>query len=244
MIITRTIFILIISLNFFQTLNAQSDSSIIYRWSILDSLIRDRKINKDAAVDSIKKFAPQVILLCKEKNLTFTKPANCVFPMKDFTNVSYRTNGKDYWDDNFDYFQGGEYRGHPAHDIFILDNDSNGIEDMTGNKTKTVSMVSGVVIAIHNNWKYGDFLRSGNYVKIFDPNSEAIFYYSHLDSVFVNVGDFVTAGQEIAYVGRSGRKAIKGRTHLHTAYYKIEDGQPIPIDIIKDLKRAEKKLVK
>lgn len=244
MIITRIIFLLFISLQIFQPINAQIDSTIISRWSILDSLIRDRRIDKDAAIDSIKKFVPQAIQLCKEKNLAFTKPADCVFPMKDITQISYRENGKDFRDETFDFFQGGEYRGHPAHDIFILDNDSNGIEDKTGEKIKALSMVSGVVIAIHNRWKPGDFLRSGNYVKIFDPYSEAIFYYSHLDSVFVNAGDFVNAGQEIAYVGRTGRKAIRGRTHLHIAYYKIDDGYPIPIDIYKDLKRAEKKLNK
>jgi murein DD-endopeptidase MepM/ murein hydrolase activator NlpD len=78
-------------------------------------------------------------------------------------------------------------------------------------------------------------------VKLFDPESESIFYYSHLDSVFVHAGQIVNAGEKLAYVGRTGRKAFRGKTHLHIAYYKIEDGYPKPVDIIEDLYSAERR---
>jgi hypothetical protein len=232
-----TAFILFTSLNLFS-----QDTSHIYRWHNVDMLIRDRKIDKSDAIDSIAKFVPLAKKYFKSSGLTVTQRTDWVFPLSEFSEISYRTNGNDYKEAGFDYFQGGESKGHPAHDIFILDKDSNAIEDLTGNYVDAAAMVNGVVISLHLGWKKGDFFRSGNYVKLFDPQSEAIFYYSHLDSVFVNVGQIVKAGEPIGYVGRTGRKAIHGKTHLHIAYYKIEDGYPEPEDIIQDLYKAEKKI--
>jgi hypothetical protein len=189
-------------------------------------------------------YVPLSVKFCRESGVKFTKKNEWAFPMKGYTKISYRTGGKDYKDERFDYFQGGESKGHPAHDVFILDSDSNVIEDSTGKKVEASAMVSGVIIAVMNNWIPGDFGRGGNYVKLFDPESEAIFYYSHLDSVSVNVGDIVKAGDKIGYVGRTGRKALHGKTHIHVAYYKINDGEPEPVDFIKDLYKAEKRAEK
>jgi len=210
------------------------------RWDALDKLIRDRKVPKHDAIDSIRKFVTSTVDL----DLQYTPRNQWLFPLSGCTQVTYRQNGNDYRDSKFDYFQGGEFKGHPAHDIFILDADSNGIEDAANQKVKAVAMVSGVIISVYSGWRHGDFLRSGNYVKLFDPATQGIFYYSHLDSIFVTVGQFVTAGESIAYIGRTGRKAIRGRTHLHLAYYKIEDGYPRPVDIIEDLREAQKRIGK
>ena len=216
------------------------DSTIILRWNNLDNLIRDNGIKKTAAIDSLKLFIKLAVKYCLSINLKFTKHDDWVFPMSGFTSCSYRDKGKDYKDTRFDFFQGAEFSDHPAHDIFILDNDSNSIEDSTGKHVNAVSMTSGVIISIYKTWETGNFLRSGNYVKLFDPESEAIFYYSHLDSVLVQPGDIINAGDVIGLVGRTGRNAISGRTHLHIAYYKIEDGYPVPKNILKDLYRTEK----
>jgi len=231
-----TVFLLISSGIF-----SQVNSDIIFRWAKTDSLIWERKIDRDNAVDSIAMYVPLAVKFCRESGIKFTKKNEWAFPMKGYTKISYRTGGKDYKDERFDYFQGGESKGHPAHDVFILDSDSNVIEDSTGKKVEASAMVSGVIIAVKNNWIPGDFGRGGNYVKLFDPESEAIFYYSHLDSVSVNVGGIVKAGDKIGYVGRTGRKALHGKTHIHVAYYKINDGEPEPVDFIKDLYKAEKR---
>lgn len=221
-------------------------SDIFLRWDATDKLIRDKKIEKEAAIDSIKKFimiclpVPQAGEERSDEAIPLTKRKDWKFPLAGYIAISYRKNGNDYNDSKYDYFQGGEYHGHPAHDIFILDRDSNGIEDVTGKKVTAEAVISGVIISTQTNWKPGNSLRSGNYVKIFDPSSRGIFYYSHLDSIFVSVGQFVKAGEDIAFVGRTGRKAVRGRTHLHIAYYKINDGYPEPEDIIEDLYRAEK----
>jgi len=200
------------------------------------------KISKDKAIDSIKFYVSQARQDFNSLNIAMTDRNDWVFPMTGWTKIIYRSGGKDYKDERFDYFQGGESMNHPAHDIFILDNDSDGVEDSTRQKVLAAAMVTGIVFTEYSGFKPGDFIRGGNNVKIFDPKTEAMFYYSHLDSVFVHPGQLVKAGETIGYVGRTGRKAIKGKTHLHIAYYKIFEGYPRPKDILEDLYKAEKKV--
>jgi len=221
-----------------------SQHTVYELWHKTDLMIRDNKIDKEDAIDSINLYVELTMKELKSTGFQTTKKQNWVYPVTGWTWNSYRKNGKDYKAWRFDYFQGGEYKGHPAHDIFILDNDSNGVEDSTGKKVTAVSMINGVVISLFNQWRTGDLLRSGNYVKIFDPETEAIFYYSHLDTVFVKVGDLVKAGETLGYIGRTGRKAVHGKTHLHIAYYKIVEGYPKPVDIIEELYTSEKKNIR
>lgn len=221
---------------------SQTDNNPISRWDKTDKLIWDNKIDIDAAVDSIAVYVPLAVQYCKTVDMPFTDRIDWVFPMQLYTKTSYRSGGKDYTDENFDYFQGGNSHGHPAHDIFILDSDSNIIEDATGKKVDAVAMVSGVIINIKNDWIPSDMGRGGNFVKLFDPVSEAIFYYSHLDTVTVSPGQIVRAGEKIGVVGRTGRKAFRGKTHIHIAYYKIENGYPKPVDILQDLYNAENRV--
>jgi peptidoglycan LD-endopeptidase LytH len=226
----------------FDSITSSQVLSIFDRWHTTDQLIRDRKIDEDDAMDSIRLYVKLGKQEFKTRDIPGTKRSDWVFPMSGWTSVSYRSGGKDYKDDRFDYFQGGEFKGHPANDIFILDANNDAIEDSVGTKINATAMVSGIVLSVYNKWFRQDYLRSGNYVKLFDPESEAIFYYSHLDTVFVTPGQLVIAGEPIGFVGRTGRKAINGRTHVHIAYYKIDDGHPIPEEIIKDLYIAEKKV--
>jgi hypothetical protein len=223
------------------SLLSQTDNNPISRWDRTDKLIWDNKIDTDAAVDSIAIFVPLAVQYCKTVDMPFTERKDWVFPMSGYTSTSYRSDGKDYKDEKFDYFQGGNSHGHPAHDIFILDSDSNIVEDATGKKVDATAMVSGVIINIKNDWVPPDMGRGGNFVKLFDPVSKAIFYYSHLDSVAVTPGQIVRAGEKIGVVGRTGRKAFRGKTHLHIAYYKIVNGHPRPVDILQDLYDSEKR---
>ncbi len=231
------ILIFILSNNLF----SQDLNNPILRWDKIDRLIWINNIEIKAAADSIAVFVPLAVQYCKTVDMPFTERKDWVFPMSGYTKTSYRSDGKDYKDEKFDYFQGGNSHGHPAHDIFILDSDSNIIEDATGNKVDASAMVSGVIINIKNDWIPSDMGRGGNFVKLFDPVSEAIFYYSHLDSVSVSPGQIVRAGEKIGVVGRTGRKAFRGKTHIHIAYYKIVNGYPKPVDILQDLYDAEKR---
>ena len=142
---------------------SQNDSTLFLRWQKTDDMIRDAKIEKDAAIDSIRNYVKLGVEFCRSAGVPFTKRENWIFPEAGWTKVEFRTNGKDYKDSAFDYFQGAEFHGHPAHDIFILDNDSNGIEDITGKPVDAVAMVNGVIISTYTSWRPDNIMRSGNY---------------------------------------------------------------------------------
>lgn len=220
-------------------ISSQDKNDLANRWQLTDTLIRDNRIDRESALDSLRTYIKIAEEYCKKAGVIFTNRKDWVFPMSGCTKTEYRSGGKDYKDETFDYFQGGEYGGHPAHDIFILDNDSNGIEDVTGKPVEADAMVSGIIFSVYNLWQPDNILRSGNYVKLFDPESKAIFYYSHLDSVTVKIGQIVKAGDKVGIVGRTGRKAFRGKTHLHIAYYRFDNGYPKPVDILNELLEAE-----
>ena len=70
--------------------------------------------------------------------------------------------------------------------------------------TKIISATDGVVIL---NSSKGDY---GNHLKI--QNGEAIFIYAHCNKLYVNEGDTIKQGQEIAEVGATGNAT---GPHLH-----------------------------
>ena len=220
-------------------------ADICSKWNQLDSEIVNQIIEIDEAAELMKEYEPVVRQYFRQKKGVMTARTDWVFPMNNLTSFYFRDNGNDYKVTGYDYFQGSNSKGHPAHDIMILDKNKDLLDDSTLKPVDIVSMSSGVVVAVDNSWAIGSKLRGGKYVKIFDVTNNGIFYYSHLSVVTVNPGDIVNAGDKIGEVGRTGRKAIlpAGKTHLHIAFLVSNDGYPEPEDIIKDLRNAEKKFL-
>jgi hypothetical protein len=212
-------------------------------WNDLDRQIVLRQVNKDSAVAMMKEFSVSASEYFRSNGGYEVFRKDWVFPLRGFTEVRHRDNGNDYKEDGFDYFQGSDSKGHPAHDIMILDEDKDLLEDNTGNPVDVISMSSGVVISTDTTWKPGSFLRGGKFVKVFDVTNKKIFYYSHLNIVAVKPGDILKAGDKIGEVGRTGRKAIlpEGKTHLHVALLRLDRGYPKPDPIIEDIFRAKGK---
>ena len=219
--------------------------NICVKWNQLDSLIVNQIIDEDEAIDLMKEYEPLVKQFFRQKKGVMTSRSDWVFPLNNLTSFYFRDNGNDYKVTGYDYFQGSNSKGHPAHDIMILDLNKDLLDDSTLKPVDIVSMSSGVVVATDNTWEIGSMLRGGKYVKVFDVTNSGIFYYSHLSVVSVKPGDIVNAGDKLGEVGRTGRKAIlpAGKTHLHVAFLILEDGYPVPQDIIIDLRRAEKKFL-
>lgn len=238
------VFILLICINDSKTQNFKDDD-ICIKWNQLDSLIVNQTIDEDEAADLMKEYEPLVRQYFRQKKGMMTSRSDWVFPLNNLTSFYFRDNGNDYKVTGYDYFQGSNSKGHPAHDIMILDKNKDLLDDSTLRPVDVVSMSSGVVVAVDNTWETGSKLRGGKYVKVFDVTNSGIFYYSHLSVVSVKPGDIVNAGDKLGEVGRTGRKAIlpAGKTHLHIAFLISEDGYPIPQDIIKDLRNAEKKFL-
>jgi peptidoglycan LD-endopeptidase LytH len=213
-------------------------------WNDLDRQIVLRQVNKDSAIAMMREFSIAATEYFRNNSGYEVLRKDWVFPLKNFTQVSHRDDGDDYIDDGYDYFQGSDTKGHPAHDIMILDNNKDLLDDNTGKPVDVVSMSSGVVIATDTTWKEGSYLRGGKYVKIFDVTNKKIFYYSHLNIVTVKPGEIIKAGDKIGEVGRTGRNTIlpEGKTHLHIALLRLDRGYPKPEPIIEDIFRAKGKL--
>jgi hypothetical protein len=229
---------------FFLSVNlAFSDSTDIFdRWNALDKKIASKKISKKKAAVLLEKYSAEVSLYYFKcaKNRTYEK--EWVFPLKDYSSISYYKNGDDYNDSDYDYFDGNESWNHPANDICIADTNKDCLDDVTGNPVSVVSMSAGIVIATDSSWEPGSIFRAGKYIRIFDPSNYFLLYYSHLNSVYKKPGDIVKPGDKIGEVGRTGRSMVLsvGQTHLHIALLEIIDGCPEPRPLLDILKRTEK----
>lgn len=217
------------------------ESNVTQLWDQLDKEIVNQTIDTDDAIDLMKEYEPLVKKYFTNNGGKFVERQNWCFPLGNYTYIKYRDYGNDYRAAGYDYFQGSNSKGHPAHDIMILDSNKDLLDDSTKKPVDVLSMSSGVVVATDTTWKEGSILRGGKYVKIFDVTNTGLFYYSHLSKVNVKPGDIVDCGQKIGEVGRTGRKAIlpAGKTHLHVAFLKSEEGYPKPEEIIKDLRKAD-----
>ncbi|MDZ4710798.1 MAG: M23 family metallopeptidase [bacterium] len=240
----RDILFSIILLFIFQNSIAQNDKNVSEKWNELDKKIVNATIDKEDAVELMKEYNAQLRKYYRTSVIVSSKREDWVFPLKNFTSIRYRDYGNDYKVLGYDYFQGSNTKGHPAHDIMILDSNKDLMDDSTKSPVDVVSMSGGIVVATDTTWSVGSLLRGGKYVKIFDVSNDGIFYYSHLSEVNVRAGDIVLPGDKIGEVGRTGRKAIlaPGKTHLHVAYLRFENDYPFPEDIIADLRNSQKKL--
>ncbi|MBI5403593.1 MAG: M23 family metallopeptidase [Ignavibacteriae bacterium] len=169
-----------------------------------------------------------------------------VFPLKNFSYITYNKNGQDYNDKKYNYFDGNSSWNHPANDLCIADTNNDCLDDFTGMPVDVVSMSGGMVIAADTAWEPGSILRAGKYIRVFDVSNNCLLYYSHLNSVNKKPGDIVRPGDKIGEVGRTGRSMIlsDAQSHLHIALLKIENGHPFPKPLIRELKRTEEKLKK
>lgn len=228
-------------------LSHDSLQSLANKWDALDKKIVLKQVEDiDDAVQEIKYLNAELKKLYYKSGGRNVKRNDWVFPLKNWTSISHRQNGNDYIEEKFDYFDGSNTIGHPAHDIMILDNDKDLLDDLTGKPVDIVSMSAGIVVATDTTWKIGSLLRGGKYVKIYDVTNDKMFYYSHLSTVDVKPGDIINAGDKIGEVGRTGRKTIlpEGKTHLHVALLYFDDGYPMPEHIIRDIFRTKEKFLK
>ncbi len=205
--------------------------------------IRDGQISKDEAVPKLKAIADELTAYCKSKGAENIPNSEWVFPLKGYgAEAIGGTNGSGYITAGYDFFDGNRHGGHPAHDIFIHDRNQDCIDDYAGAPVDVLSMSGGVVVSLEKEWDSNSDLRGGKYVIIYDPFSNALFYYAHNNMVTVNIGDIVKPGEKIAEVGRSGLNAFKKRspTHLHISFFAINDGDIKPDNIYRDLLNAKR----
>ncbi|CAG5006303.1 hypothetical protein DYBT9275_03790 [Dyadobacter sp. CECT 9275] len=194
--------------------------------------VRDCVISPDSATRAFQENMKNLRAVfardsCRSIDSTyFVFPVRCYLPAE-----SIGGRGRGYRPDGFDLFDMEVKGSHPAHDIFIRDKDKDQIDDRTWKPVDILAFTSGVVLAVEKDWQYDSDRRGGNWIWIYDPCLDGLFYYAHNNVVEVQPGQWVNAGDKIAEMGRSGYNAYKKRspTHLHLMFLKLTpEGLPEP----------------
>jgi len=210
------------------------------RWNLLYPKIRDGL----AAPEEAQKEMGQLEILLKGE---YARAENrrgegrFHFPLRGYTPHSIGgKRGDGYKPGGYDFFDGNRHKGHPGHDIFIHDQNQDGLDDRTGLSVEVLSVSSGIVVSVNTDWRPDSPIRGGNYVWVFEPIRGRYAYYAHLNHIFVQVGQTVSAGERLGTVGRTGLNAYPKRspTHLHFSVFHSVDGYPKPFDPYPDLIRA------
>ncbi|HAY34177.1 MAG TPA: peptidase M23 [Bacteroidetes bacterium] len=219
---------------------------IAARWGVIINDIRKQNLNRQDAIDSLYVFTNQLwdFLNGRIEAGIIRKYTDeeWVFPVRGYgPSAIGGRNGSGYIVGGFDFFDGST-GGHPAHDIFINDRDQDSRDDNTGLPVEILSMTGGIVIETRKNWTTENMdIKGGNIVYVYDNYTNGLFYYAHLEDVFVDVGDYVSPGKPLGTMGRTGKNAFPSRspTHLHLMYVRSFDGELLPENIYSDLINAK-----
>jgi peptidoglycan LD-endopeptidase LytH len=146
-----------------------------------------------------------------------------VFPVKDYTAKSIGGGGSGYFPRHYNMFDHSTQVSHAAQDIFVRDLNRDNLDDNTLQPVDMLAMRGGIVVGIESGWTPDSDYRGGNYVWIYDPCLDGLFYYAHSYRTTVVLGQEVMAGEKIGEVGRTGLNASKPRsqTHLHLMYLQL-----------------------
>ncbi|MDZ4710918.1 MAG: M23 family metallopeptidase [bacterium] len=215
-------------------------------WKPIMVDVREAKLSRNDAVDLMNRFTNQLWdfmeARIKAKKTRKYSVEEWVFPVKGYTpNAIGGSGGSGYVPSGFDFFEVNS-GGHPAHDVFIDDNNQDCIDDGTGDQVKILSMSGGIVVETRKDWTTERMdLRGGNIVYVYDNYTNGFFYYAHLKDVNVNVGELVKPGLVLGTMGRTGKNAYPSRspTHLHIMYLRSFDGDLRPENIYPDLVKAK-----
>ena len=212
------------------TLRSQNDPSS--QWHRLYIKIRDRCVTKEDALCKLKELE----VLLKDfysKNSGKKEEDRLCFPLKGYSSKEIGgKGGNGYQPRGYDFFEGNDHKGHPGHDLFIKDENQDGVDDRIGKPVEVLSVCSGIVVSINLDWSPSSPIRGGNYIWTYEPVQSRYYYYAHLSEIFVRIGQVVSRGERLGTVGRTGKKAYPRRspTHLHFVVHHSTDGYPKPIN--------------
>jgi murein DD-endopeptidase MepM/ murein hydrolase activator NlpD len=235
-----SIILVILIFSFPSTLLSQNDPPC--QWHDLYVKIRDRLITKEESLCKLKELE----ILLKDfysKNPVKRQEDRLCFPLNGYPSQAIGGNGGNgYQPRGYDFFEGNDHKGHPGHDLFILDKNQDGIDDKTGKPVEVLSVSSGIVVSINLDWTPSSPIRGGNYIWTFEPIQSRYYYYAHLNEISVRIGQIVSRGERLGTVGRTGVKAYPRRspTHLHFVAHHSTNGYPKPINPFGELLRSKR----
>lgn len=215
----------------FFTLLFLSNPTIFEEWNTLEKNIRDNKISDKEAKDTFSK------LISKIKSYTDTLhqeySEKWKFPVSGYASNTIGKGG--FQPKGYNFFDGNKHGGHAAYDIFIYDNNQDGIDDKTKKSVDIIAPIDLLILSINTCWEKTSVIRGGNYIYGYNPQANLLLYFAHLDSVKVIGGMNIKQGKKIATLGRTGKNAFVKRspTHLHMMVLKIKGDQLVPFDYYK-----------
>ncbi len=218
-----------------------ADSTVLmfcHHWSALYERMQYGSVHRPSAGRVLRYISRYL-----REHVEVPRDTNDYFPVENYglPDVGGK-NGDGFVRRRYNFLHGNSHRGHPAHDIFIHDDNQDGLDDRNGRPVHVIAMTDGIVVAVKNDWTPLDTLRGGNYVMLFNPHRNRYYYYAHNREVVVKVGDIVKAGTRIAIVGRSGKNAAPGRsqTHLHLMVLQLTDERGEPYNYYDELVKSVK----
>lgn len=242
----RTFWVLIISFFYFKSI-AQDYIKIIEpavgNFHFLYLAIRDGEIEPEKARDSVRKLLPLIKDYYIKNEGKLLPDSSWYFPVKGYgINMIGGKRGSDYIPGKYAFYNTNGNASHPAHDIFISDKNQDIIDDNHNDFVKILSMSGGVVVSTEHFWDTTMTTKGGNFIYIYEPFSNVLYYYAHNDVLWVGLGDIVVPGQHIANMGRTGLNAYKKRspTHLHFSMLQFdEDANAKPLKPYPFLEKAK-----
>lgn len=214
-----------------------AQSGPAWEWNLLYPRIRDRLIAREEAQAKLKRLEDE-LRTNDPKTQGTNREVPLGFPVKGYGASSIGgKQGSGYQIQGYDFFDGNQHKGHPGHDIFIIDKNQDGLDDRTGNPVEVISVSLGIVVSVNTDWRPPSVIRGGNSIWIFDPPRRRYYYYAHLNEIFVAVGQVVSKGDRLGTVGRTGLNAYPARspTHLHFTVHESAEGYPKPINPYREL---------
>lgn len=209
----------------------------------LNNLIRDGRIAKTAARSELTARLAEIRAEYYQRGGSDYSSSQWVFPLSGYDAGAIDRGGNHgFLRGGYDFYSGNRHGGHPAYDIFIRDRNQDSRDDRNSAPVSVLSMTGGIVVALEKWWPPGSGLRGGKYLWVYDPGNKLLVYYAHNEELFVELGTVVKPGDRLATVGRSGLNAAKRRspTHLHFSVLHLENGQPVPVPVYRELQQAKK----
>jgi peptidoglycan LD-endopeptidase LytH len=225
---------------FYPSESLRSETGPAAQWHDVYTQIRDGLISRQEALFRVKSLEAMVKEFYLQPSYRGMEEPLC-FPLEGYDSRAIGgKGGSGYQARGYDFFDGNRHKGHPGHDLFIRDNDQDGLDDATGKPVSVLSASSGIVVSVHLGWTPSSPIRGGTSVWIYEPIKGRYYYYAHLQEVFIKIGQKVDRGERIGTVGRTGKNAYPRRspTHLHLTVLQSMEGYPKPINPYPDLKRG------
>jgi hypothetical protein len=134
----------------------------------------------------------------------------------------------------YDFYDGNRHGGHPAYDIFIRDRDQDALDDAGKKPVLVLAPVDLLILSAVSDWQPASESRGGRYVWALDPLHDRIFYFAHLNEIYVKAGAYSKTGSAIGTVGRTGKNAWPRRssTHLHFMVLAVKGSNLLPFDYL------------